>query len=166
MLCVTTISYEMCFNNSSIGPLNPGRGLRQGDPLSPYLFLLCVEGLSDSLHSAAVMGDISGVKVSPTAPIITHLLFADDSFLFFKANKEETQVIKELLNQYEMSSGQSVNYQKSRVFFSSNVRLDKQRELTEILGVSVALEDSKYLGLPSLVGRSKRRVFGFIREKV
>lgn len=52
------------------------------------------------------------------------------------------------------------------IFFSSNVRLDKQRELSEILEVTIALEDSKYLGLHSLIGRSKKRVFGFIEDKV
>lgn len=59
-----------------------------------------------------------------------------------------------------------MNFQKSGVFFSSNVRVDKQGELTEILGVTTALEDSKYLGLPSLVGRSKKKVFGFVKDKV
>ena len=166
MMCVRTVSYEVCFNGSSIGPIIPERGLRQGDPLSPYLFLLCVEGLSDSINIAATNGVINGSKISATAPVITHLLFADDSFLFFKADAIEATAVKELLNVYEQQSGQSVNFQKSGVFFSSNVRLDKQRELIDILGVTKALEDSKYLGLPSLVGRSKKKVFGFIKDRV
>lgn len=86
--------------------------------------------------------------------------------MFFKANKEETRAVKAVLNKYEQQSGQSMNFQKSGIFFSSNVRLDKQREWSEILEVTTALEDSKYLGLPSLVGRKKKRVFGFIKDKV
>lgn len=81
------------------------------------------------LHKAAGNGTIHGCQVSPTAPIITHLLFADDNFLFFKANKEEAKSVKTILNKYEQNSGQSVKFQKFGVLFSSNVRPDKQREL-------------------------------------
>lgn len=129
-------------------------------------FLLCVEGLSNSLNKAAVEGSIHGCQISPSAPIITHLLFADDSFLFFRANTEETMSVKSLVVNYERYSGQSVNFSKSGVFFSSNVRRDKRAELSEILGVFTVLKDTKYLGLPSLIGRSKKRVFGFIKDKV
>lgn len=158
-------SYEFCFNGSTVGPIRPSRGLRQGDPLSPYLFLICVEGLSNDLDKAASEGVIHGLQISPLAPTITHLLFADDNFLFFRANCVETMVVKTLLNDYESLSGQSVNFQKSGIFFSSNVRQDKRTELSEILGVSNNLQDGKYLGLPSLVGRSKRKVFGFVKDK-
>lgn len=83
MRCVTTVVYEFYFNGMTVGPITPERGLRQGDPLSPYLFLFCVEGLSISLDKAAGRSEITGCKVSSSAPAITHLLFADDSFLFF-----------------------------------------------------------------------------------
>ncbi|XP_074378321.1 uncharacterized protein LOC141719854 [Apium graveolens] len=166
MLCVTTVSYDFCFNGTSVGPVCPSRGLQQGDPLSPYLFLLCVEGLSNSLDKAAMEGNIHGSQVSNTAPIITHLLFADDSFLFFCANLAETTVVKSLLNDYEALSGQSVNFQKSAILFSSNVPQSERGTLAGILGVSNELQDGKYLGLPSFVGRSKKRVFGFVKDKV
>lgn len=83
MRCVSTVSYEVCFNGMSVGPITPKRGLRQGDPLSPYLFLFCVEGLSNSLDEAEEDGRIHWCRISQSAPNITHLLFADDSFLFF-----------------------------------------------------------------------------------
>lgn len=166
MLCVTTVSYDFCFNGTSVGPVCPSRGLRQGDPLSPYLFLLCVEGLSNSLDKAAMEGNIHGSQVSNTAPIITHLLFADDSFLFFRANLAETTAVKSLLNDYEALLGQSVNFQKSAILFSSNVEQSERGTLAGILGVSNELQDGKYLGLLSFVGRSKKRVFGFVKNKV
>lgn len=166
MLCVTTVQYDVCFNGKTMGPIHPKRGLRQGDPLSPYLFLLCVEGLSWEITKASDSGDINDCKVCPSAPAITHLLFADDSFLFFKASNEETTRIKMLLKEYERFSGQAVNFQKSGVFYSANVRRDKQEELSGILEVHNDLGEGKYLGLPSQIGRSKKSVFNFLKDRV
>lgn len=165
MLYMTTVSYDVCFNGSSIGPIISKRGLSQGDPLSPYLFLFCVEGLSNSIDQAAILENIHGCRISPTTPFITHLLFMDDSFMFFKANLEETKAVKTLLNEYEKISGQSVNFQKYGVFFSSNVRRDKQKELTNMFGVSNEMQDNKCLGLPSLVGISKKRCLDSLKIK-
>ncbi|KAL8145567.1 hypothetical protein AgCh_003647 [Apium graveolens] len=124
-----------------------------------------IDGLSNALDQAFESGGIHGCSVSPQAPVISHLLFADDSFLFFKATMEETTRIKNLLVDYERCSGQSVNFQKSGVYFSSNVRSDKKQELKMILVVHNDIENSKYLGLPFLVGKSKKRVFGFLKER-
>lgn len=83
MLCVKTVSYNFYLNGMHIGPVFFRRGLRQGDPLSPYLFILCVEGLSNVIDVASTKGVIHGCNISPSAPTISHLLCVDDSFLFF-----------------------------------------------------------------------------------
>lgn len=70
-----------------------------------------------------------------------------------------------MLNNYEKCSGQSVNFLKSGIFYSANVRRDLQHQLSSVLGVFNDLSNSKYLGLPSLVGRSKKRVFGYLKDK-
>lgn len=93
MLCVSIVSYSVNINGTQVGPILPSRGLRQGDPLSPYLFLFCVEGLSGALRKSAEQGRITGCKIHSQAPAITHLLFADDSFLFCKASVEEANEI-------------------------------------------------------------------------
>lgn len=126
--------------------------------------MLCVEGLSHALNVKVDSGDIHGCRISTPGPAITHLLFVDDSFLFFKANMGETQTVKMLLNEYKAQSGQAVNYRKLGIFFSSNVRRDKQTQISSILGVQNEFKDSKYLGLPSLIGRSKKKVFSFIKD--
>lgn len=149
-----------------IGPLIPTRGIRQGDPLSPYLFLFCVEGLSLALTKAVSDGVIHGVQVTPTAPVISHLLFTDDSFLFFHANHQEAATVKDLLDEYARVSGQAINYLKSGIFFSDNIKQEQQNALSATLGVHNNLESSMYLGLPSLVGRSKKRVLGFVKERM
>lgn len=86
--------------------------------------------------------------------------------MFFKANEEESSTVKKLLNEYEQLSGQAVNFNKSGIFYSSDVRRDKQHQLSNILGVQNELKDIKYLGLPSLVGRSRKKVFSFVKERV
>lgn len=149
-----------------MGPISLKRGLRHGDPISPYLFLLCVESLPKALTEAATDDGIHGCRNSPNAPEITYLLFVDDRFLFFQAMREESTKVKALLNEYEMLRGQAVNFQKSCVFFNANVRRDKQEELAEILGVYNDLRDGKYMGLPSLIGRTKKAIFNFLKDRV
>ena len=97
MMCVTSVRYSVFMNGSEVGPIIPKRGLLQGCPLSPYLFIICAEGLSTLLHQAESSGLINGGKVCHGAPSISHLFFADDSFLFFKSTEEETRVIHRIL---------------------------------------------------------------------
>lgn len=90
MLFVTTVKYSVISNSHSIGPIYLQRGLRQGYPLSSYLFIICAEGLSALLNSEVQWGRIHGYKVAKTAPPIFYLFFVDDSFLFFQAVREKT----------------------------------------------------------------------------
>lgn len=110
MLCVSTVSYSVKFNGAHIGPISPARGLRQGDVLSPYLFLLCVEDLSDLIEKYVEEKRLIGYKIHIRAPPITHLLSADDSFLFYKATIKEVRGIKLILRRYEFHSGQAINF--------------------------------------------------------
>lgn len=166
MLCVSTVAYSVIFNGDHIGLICVKCGLRQGDPLSPYLFLLCVEGLSYAINKSAEGGRLSGCKIHALAPAVTHLLFADDNFLFCKANIEEVQELKLILERYEMYSGQAINFQKSGIYFSANVRLDKQQNIKDLVGVYSDLIEGCYLGLPSLIGRSKKQVFNFLKDRL
>jgi hypothetical protein len=105
MMCVDTVDYFVILNNEKVGPIIPGRGLRQGDPLSPYLFILCAEGLSALIRNAENRGDLQGVRVCRIAPRVSHLLFADDCFLFFQAEEGQANAMKHIVNQYEEASG-------------------------------------------------------------
>jgi hypothetical protein len=82
MLCVTSISYFVCLNGAKVRPIQPGRGLRQGDPLLSYLFILCNEGSFALIRRVEENRDIHGCKVCRTTPSISHLYFIDDSFMF------------------------------------------------------------------------------------
>lgn len=166
MLCVTTVSYSVSVNGTLVGPITPGRGLRQGDPISPYLFILCAEVLSRLIAKAEEEGRVHGCQVCNGAPSVTHLFFADDSFLFFRATLEECQVIGSILKCYEEASGQSVNLNKSGIFFSLNVEDAVKDAITDELHVYSALDTGRYLGLPSLIGREKVSLFSFLKDRL
>lgn len=94
MLCVSTVRYKVINNGHEIGPIVPHRGLRQGDPLSPFLLIICTEGLHALLQSEVRRGNLHGVKVARSALSISHLFFVDDSFLFFRAGVEESGFVR------------------------------------------------------------------------
>ncbi|CAJ2652404.1 unnamed protein product [Trifolium pratense] len=166
MMCVESVDYSVIVNDDMVGPIIPGRGLRQGDPLSPYLFIICAEGLSSLIKQAEARGDIHGIKICKNAPIISHLLFADDCFLFFRADEHEAYIMKNILSTYEAASGQAISFPKSEIFCSRNVPQVVQNSITNILGVQAVLGTGKYLGLPSMVGRSKKETFNYIKDRV
>ncbi|KAL0321164.1 UNVERIFIED_CONTAM: putative mitochondrial protein [Sesamum radiatum] len=105
-------------NGSQFGFLRPGRGIRQGDPLSPYLFIICAEALSCLLQEKERCGDIRGVAVARSAPQVSHLLFADDTLIFCQATTAALQVIREVLEKYGRASGQLINLAKSSIVCS------------------------------------------------
>ena len=103
--CMSTVSYSVLRNGQPVGNIKPTKGLRQGDPLSPYLFLLCAMGLQGLIKKVETNGDIRGVSICRNGPRVSHLFFADDSVLFCRAKVEECQRVLELLSVYEKGSG-------------------------------------------------------------
>nr|KYP48093.1 Transposon TX1 uncharacterized [Cajanus cajan] len=166
-LCMSSAQSQIIINGEETKPVNPQRGIRQGDPLSPYLFILCTEGLSTLLKRCCGCGDLHGIKFCRGAPEITHhLLFADDCFLFSKATPRDCSKLREILDLYERASGQSINFQKSEIFYSRNtpnsirISINSELHITEIIGTD------KYLGLPSMIGRKKKALFNQIKDRI
>ena len=85
MRCVRSVSYTIKINVRPIGHITPTQGLRQGDPLSPYLFLICAKGLSAMLKKSVMDGQMKGVDACSRGPEISHLFFTDDSLIFCRA---------------------------------------------------------------------------------
>lgn len=107
MACVKSVTYSVRFNSRITERFIPSRGLRQGDPLSPYLCLLVAEGLSALLLDAEERGVIEGVKVCRDAPSVSHLLFADDSLILMKADVANANTLKGILQSYCNASDRS-----------------------------------------------------------
>lgn len=136
MQFVTSVRYKLCHSSTIFGNIVPDRGLLQGDPLSSYLFLICTEGFSSIMKNYERQGLLGGIKVARGAPSITHMLFADDSYIFCKADTEEAARVMGLLGMFEKASGQKINVQKSSVFFSRNVGNSSKNAVCEILRFS------------------------------
>lgn len=110
MCCMTSVKYWVSRQGSQIGPITPQWGLRQGDPLSPYMFIICIEDLSTLIQDWERNGKINGIKVAINAPKVSHIFFADDSYLFLKVVDRVAIRIKELLETYKKAFGQCVNF--------------------------------------------------------
>jgi hypothetical protein len=149
-----------------VGNIKPTRGLRQGDPISPYLFLICAEALSAMLCKAESTGVITGVPTSKRGPKLTHLFFADDSLLFCKANSVEWRRLTKILERYEEASGQKLNKTKTSIIFSRNTSQEKRDEISRLSGLCATQCYEKYLGLPTMVGRSRYNSFKSIKDRV
>lgn len=125
MGCVSSVKYRIKINGELSQDFSPERGLRQGNPMSPYLFLLCAEGLSALLAHAEREGRLHRIRIYRNAPAVSHLLFADDSLIMCKACPGEAQQLKDIFNVYEECLGQMINVDKLAVMFSPSRELCK-----------------------------------------
>lgn len=112
MACVESVSYSFLINGTPQGTVTPSRGIRQGDPLSPYLFILCTEVLSALCSDAQDRGTLQGIRVARGCPQVNHLLFADDTMFFCRSGATAVSKLKQILDTYEAVSGQLVKLPK------------------------------------------------------
>ncbi|XP_060960798.1 uncharacterized protein LOC133031333 [Cannabis sativa] len=166
MQCVSFVSYTFSHGGKELGNIVAQRGIRQGDPLSTYMFILCAEGFSSLLRSYEQSGLLTRCKIARGAPIISHMLFADDSYIYCKATEEKVYNVKELLHTYETASGQRINFTKSFMFYSNNIGSEVQDSICAMLEIYEADENGYYLGLPCLVERNKNAILGFLKDKL
>ena len=142
------------------------RGIRQGDPLSPYLFLLCAEGLTVMIRMAELRRSISGMAAFRGGPVVSHLLFADDSVVFCHADPIQCQNLLKILEVYKKASGQAMNREKTALFFIKNTSSETKDKIMRIVGVNEIKSHEQYLGLPSIIGRSKKKAFDGLKDRL
>ena len=166
MKCVTSVNYAIKVNGCPMGSITPTRGIHQGDPLSPYLFLLCAEGLSSLIKASVANGVLKGISICRGGPELSHLFFGDDSLIFYRVSMEDCDELQRVLGVYERASGQQLNRAKTSLFFSKNTPREILGAIQSRFGAQVIKQHEKYLGLPSLVGKKKRNTFNDIKEKL
>ena len=147
--CISTASFSVLFNGSPTGFFQSSRGLRQGDPLSPYLFVIGMEVLSCMLKRAVEGNFISGCRLRNSEGgelVISHLLYADDTIVFCEANSEQLMCLSWTLMWFEAFSGLKINLNKSEIIPLG--RVDNVESLAVELGCRVGVLPTMYLGLP------------------
>jgi hypothetical protein len=164
--CITTSSFSILLDGAPFGKFFPSRGLRHGDPLSPFLFIMGSEILSRLILREENLGFLKGIKMARSCPPITHLLFADDVMIFARAKACEAEVILKCLNTYSAWSGQHINVSKSAIFFSRNCNLSAKEAVNRILHLNLLPSRAKYLGIPLLMHRSKKASFIELKDKI
>ncbi|XP_026384142.1 uncharacterized protein LOC113279683 [Papaver somniferum] len=155
--CISTSNISILINGSPSSTFSTTRGIRQGDPLSPFLFLFVMEAFSRLLQLNVDSGYLSGIRINHHYPLINHLFFADDCLLFFEANSTQMQQLQHLLHIFGQASGQVINMQKSTLFFGKHTSNAHKSNITGIIGMKVMGLGEKYLGIPLLLHRSRHK---------
>lgn len=149
--CVTSPKFYVVTNGELKGFFSSKRGLRQGDPLSPYLFLLVMEGFSATLHHRI---NHLNFTFHPTCAElqISHVIFADDPFILCGANSTSFQLVCKFLDDFDLYSGLRPNLDKSIIFFAG-VQAEVQTCLHDILAIPAGILPVRYLGVPFITTR-------------
>ena len=166
MSCVLSVSTSILFNGAALDTFTPTRGIRQGDPLSSYIFIMCMDYLGQLIQEKCAVNSWSLVKASRSGLAFSHLFFADDLVLFAKANPENYVTIRGVLDDFCNQSGQTVSKAKSRVFFSPSLDKDHRDALGDILEFQSTPNLGRYLGFLMKHRGASNQDFNFVLEKV
>ncbi|XP_074293061.1 uncharacterized protein LOC141619965 [Silene latifolia] len=166
MRCVTTMSYEILVNGVPLPQFKPRCGLRKGDSLSPYLFILCMEVLSRIVEHAHELRLIHGIQLVREVRPITHLFFADDSVFFFKDKGNTVTHLVQIIKDYCEASGQRLNVDKSGILFSPNTTLIKAQRTMKVFDIKKNNGIGKNLGIPAEFKESKQGIFNALIDHV
>nr|XP_023903348.1 uncharacterized protein LOC112015206 [Quercus suber] len=164
--CISSFSFEVLVNGGKTESFKLGRDLRQGDPLSSYLFILGQEILFGMLDLELRNKNLYGIKTSKSGPTITHVIYADVIVLFSKASRKDVGTISRILEKYSLRFDQLVNKNKSGIYFSKHTQSPTQKTSKGILQVKALKKDVVYLGVPFLLSRAPSKDFIYLQHKL
>ncbi|GAA0145565.1 reverse transcriptase [Lithospermum erythrorhizon] len=165
MHCVSSTSMSVIINGNAGIIFQPSRGVRQGDCISPYLFILILELLHLQIETEKDQGNWSPLTFG-TSGFSPDCFFADDIILFGKADSKTATSITNTLHQFCSWSGQEISLQKSKIMFSKNTSPSLRSQISNQLQINETNNLGKYLGFPLKVGRQPSSDFNFILDKV
>ncbi|CAM8972135.1 unnamed protein product [Rhodiola kirilowii] len=158
--------YSVLWDDSSFGHFKSNQGVRQGDPLSPALFVICMEVFSRMIHQGDRSGRIKPFFTKVGAVQVSHLLYADDMLIFTNGSKLSYERLFVIINLYCANSGQQLNPLKSFIFFDDHIPEERRRTILRTTGFTAGLFPTTYLGAPLFPGRVKIIHFQGIEDKI
>eukprot|EP00253_Pinus_taeda_P004604 PITA_04604 len=161
---ISSTFFSILINGIPTSTFRPSGGIRQGDPLSPFLFVIMAEGLGRCINSAILSRNLKGITLHQ-APTVSHQQFVDDNMIFGHSSIQEARTLNALLDNFSKASGALINKVKSQIFFF-NTHPTTQRAIARILGFSIATLPSKYLGAPLIASAHKHSSWTTLLEKL
>ncbi|KAL6190669.1 hypothetical protein ACLB2K_037063 [Fragaria x ananassa] len=156
---------SLLVNGSSEGYFSCGRGVRQGDPLSPLLFCLAEEVLSRGIDNLVITGQVHTISSPRGVCVPSHVLFADDVMVFCRGDQRSLNAIMQFFEEYGLNSGQIINRAKSSVFISKHIQR-RQQSIVSSLGMKLGSTPFTYLGVPIFRGKPRSSYFQPITDKI
>lgn len=166
MSCVSSSSIAVSVNGCITDSFLPSRGIRQGDPMSPYLFILCVEFLSIKICDANCDIFWKPCKIGGSGLKISHLFFADDLLFIGEATISNAMTLRSIMDFFSERSGQKINESKSAILFANNVAMTTRNAICGVLPFNNTDSLGSYLGIPISAKKIKKKDCSFIIEKL
>lgn len=162
--CISTVTFSIALNGKMHGFYKSKRGLRQGDPISPYLFVLAMEYLSRPIKVATANPNFN---CHPKCEKIglTHLSFADDIVLFPRGDVQSISILYDTLQQFGQCSGLEINLSKTKLF-AAGISETELQEMLQITGFTKGAFPVRYLGTPLVYDKLKNCHFNHLVEKI
>lgn len=164
--CVSTSSISILVKWKTHELFPSFRGIRHGDPLSPYIFIICMDSLYRIINFSFQERLWQPIRVGRIGILISHLLFADDIILLAKANSLNASTIIHIFNTFAEQSGQKINFNKSSVIFSNNVNSEDRKNLSTVLNICQSRKMGKYLGYPITNHHPKTLDYQYIMDRM
>lgn len=159
MNCIKSTSLVVIWNGNQLEAFKSKWGLQQGDPLSLYLFVLCMETLAHNIRAAADQKEWRPVRITKSAPPVTYLFFGEASI-------RQVVVMKQVLDSFYKESGEKVSLPKSRIWSSPSTPDNMMQAITTHARISSIADLGKYLGIPLLHSQTHRRQFQYPVDKL
>lgn len=162
--CFYSMKLSVAWNCETLEGFTPSRSLLQGDPLSPYLLVLCMEVLSQMIIKDVDEKKWSPIRAAHDGPSLSHMFFTDDLLLFREASFSQARTMEHLLAKFCGFFGQRVSRSKSRVLFSPKTPIYLRNSICSEFNISAISNLGMYLGVPLLHGRPTK-LFNHLVDK-